>query len=267
MSNQLEGSTTRAILNLDNLEHSDASFLKGCLIGDGWLGLQRKKSVHLRIGHSDKQYEWLKWKAEKINSILGINKRVLGPYNVKDSKGGQHKHYLYCIDNHNLFSPWFDKWYESFPDKKTIKHITPDFLENLDLQALAILWCDDGSMWSGKRTKKQTLKSGKVNEYNYFYSSGLIATCSFSSDENILLSEWIESLTKVKPKIRKSKGYELLSFNQSDLRKFIPQIMDYVPSCMSYKVDLSKCYCNGKSPTSAERPNQISNELMGDDIV
>lgn len=234
-------------------------------MGDGWLGLQRKKSVHLRIGHSDKQYEWLKWKADKINSILGIEKRVLGPYNVKDSKGRQHKHYLYCVDNHALFSPWFDRWYEPRQKKKTRKKITPDFLEKMDLQALAILWCDDGSMWAGDRVRKTKLKSGIIKEYPYKYSSGSIATCSFTTEENKMIIDWIEGLTRVKPRIGTSRGYELLQFNQSDLREFIPQIADYVPSCMSYKVDLSKCYGNGKSPTSAEHPNQLT--LMGDDIV
>lgn len=264
MSNQLEGPTTRTVLNLDNLGQTETAFLKGCIFGDGWLGLQRKKFVHLRIGHSDKQYEWLKWKADKINSILGIEKRVLGPYNVKDSKGGQHKHYLYCVDNHKLFSPWFDKWYTENPKKKTIKRVTPDFLEGLDLQALAILWCDDGSLWHSKRYKKHTLKNDENREYEYVETGGSIATCSFTTEENLMIIDWIESLTGVKPKLTKSKQYEIIRFNKKELLEFIPQISDYVPSCMSYKTNLSTCNkSNGKSPTSAEHPNQLELKVDG----
>lgn len=256
MSNQLEGPTTRAILNLDNLEQSDQAFLKGCLMGDGWLGLQRHKSVHLRIGHSSKQYEWLKWKADRINSILKIEKRVLGPYNVKDSKGGCHQHYVYCVDNHSLFNPWFNRWYIANSSSKTIKTITSDYLEGMDLQALAILWCDDGSMWNCNRIKKHRLKSGEIQEYPYIETAGSIATCCFTEDENHLIAEWINKLTGIKPSLSYSKKYPLLRFSKSKLLDFIPQISEYVPSCMSYKIDLSKCLGNGKSPTSAKHPNQ-----------
>lgn len=228
-------------MNLDNLEQSDSSFLRGCLIGDGWLGLQRKKSVHLRIGHSSKQLEWLKWKANHLNRILNKNKSVLGPYQVSDGKGGIHQSYLYCVDDHSLFEPWFNRWYEKRENQKTLKKITPDFLDGLDLQALAILWCDDGSLWSSDRYKHHCLKSGEIKKYSYRETAGSIATCCFTKEENKLLANWIESLTNVRPLITTSKQYLLLKFCKSKLLEFIPQIKPFVPECMSYKVDFSQC--------------------------
>jgi hypothetical protein len=241
MSNQPEGPTTRPDFNLDNLEPSDSSFLRGCLIGDGWLGLQRKKSVHLRIGHSSKQLEWLKWKANHLNRILRKEKTVLGPYQTPDGKGKTHLSYLYCVDDHQLFKPWFDRWYQKRDNQKTLKIIDSDFLDGLDLQALAILWCDDGSLWHSQRHKKHTLKTGEVKNYPYLETAGSIATCSFTNQENILIAGWIQDLTGIKPKISKTKHYPILRFCKSKLIEFIPQIQPFVPECMKYKVDLSQC--------------------------
>jgi hypothetical protein len=242
MRNQSEGSTTRLNLDLDNLDPIDSSFLRGCLIGDGWLGLQRKKSVHLRIGHSAKQLEWLEWKASRINRILHKNRPVLGPYQTKDSNGNSHLSYLYCVDDHKLLSPWFNRWYAPQENQKTTKKITPDFLNGLDLQALAILWCDDGSLWHSNRVKNHRLKTGELKRYPYLETAGSIATCCFTNEENILLAGWIEGLTGVKPKISKTKNYLILRFCKSKLLDFIPQIEPFVPDCMSYKVDLSPCF-------------------------
>lgn len=241
MRNQPEGPTTRSDLNLDNLEPSDSSFLRGCLIGDGWLGLQRKRSVHLRIGHSAKQVEWLRWKANRLNQILNKERPILGPYQVLDSKGNSHQSYLYCVDDHHLFSPWFTRWYIFRENQKTRKTITSDFLSGLDLQALAVLWCDDGSLWHAKRHKKHVLKTGETKLYPYVETAGSIATCCFTLEENKLLAEWVESLTGVKPSISKSKQYLLLKFCKSKVIELIPQIKPFVPECMSYKVDLSQC--------------------------
>lgn len=242
MSNQPEGPTTRPNLNLDNLEPADSSFLRGCLIGDGWLGLQRKKSVHLRIGHSEKQLKFLQWKAERLNQILHKNRPILGPYQTKDSKGNKHQSYLYCIDDHKLFKPWFDRWYQPQENQKTVKVIDSKFLSGLDLQALAILWCDDGSLWHSRRQKYHRLKTGELKSYPYIETAGSIATCCFSNEENILIAHWIEKLTGVKPLLSRTKNYPLLRFCKSKLLEFVPQIQPFVPDCMRYKVDLSPCF-------------------------
>jgi len=242
MRNQPEGSTTRPDLNLDNLDPLESSFLRGCLIGDGWLGLQRNKFVYLRIGHSSKQLEWLKWKADKLNKILQKERCVLGPYKTKDSKGGNHLSYLYTVDDHKLFKTWFNRWYTPQQNQKTIKKIDFDFLYGLDLQALSILWCDDGSLWHSKRTKKHKLKSGQVKEYPYTETAGSIATCCFTYGENVLIADWIESLTAVRPLIGRDRKYYKLVFNKSKLLQFIPQIEKFVPDCMNYKVNLSQCF-------------------------
>jgi hypothetical protein len=229
-------------LNLDNLEPSKSAFLRGCLIGDGWLGLQRRKYVHLRIGHSVKQLDWLKWKAERINSILGTSRRVLGPYyqTSGDCSEKRYESYLYSVDDHETFSPWFDRWYRA-GDPKVVKTLDADFLEGLGLQELAVLWCDDGSIHSSERQAKHRLKDGTIRLYPYVEGKGSIATCCFTAEENALLIEWIESLTGVKFRLERSKGYARLGINKKALREFIPQIAEYVPDCMKQKVDLSHC--------------------------
>jgi len=245
MSNHLEGSTTRVNCTLDSLPSTDKAFLKACLFGDGWLGLQRNKYVHLRIGHSAKQYDWLKYKAEKINQILGKDRKILGPYYQTDGKQKDKKHesYLFCVDDHSLFSPWFDRWYEVPKTGRVIKHVTPDFLCDLSLPELAVLWCDDGSVSSSNRIKKHKLKDGSFAEYPYVEAAGQLALCSFSLEEHRLIQDWLYSITGIKWRLstRSKKRRATLSIGKQSLREFLPLIKPYVPDCMAYKVDFSHC--------------------------
>lgn len=229
-------------MTLDELDPRSHAFLRGCLLGDGWLGLQRKQFVHLRIGHCAAQLPYLQWKAARINKILGIQRRILGPYNQGSgsSKGKPYPSYLYCVDNHELFAPWFYRWYDA-SGPRVIKKVTPSLLEGLGLEALAVLWCDDGTIHSSNRQKQHRLQDGSVSLYPYVEARGAICTCSFSEQENRLLIDWIDALTGVKFKMHKSRGYPRLSIGKRALRQFIPQLAPYVPECMSRKVDLSHC--------------------------
>jgi len=245
MSNHLEGSTTRVDLELDSLPPEEKIFLKACLFGDGWLGLQRRRYVHLRIGHSKKQYNWLKYKADCINKILGKDRQILGPYYQSDGKTKEKKHvsYLFCVDDHHLFKPWFDRWYEVPVEGDVIKHVTPDFLSGMGLKELAILWCDDGSVTSSDRVKKHITKSGILREYPYVETQGQLALCSFTDEEQILIQQWLYSVTGLKWNIvkrRKDKRTTLV-IGKEKLRIFLPMITPYVPEYMFYKVDLSHC--------------------------
>lgn len=259
MSNRLEGSTTRADLELDSLPPKEKAFLKACIFGDGWLGLQRNAYTHLRIGHSAKQLNWLKYKAERINKILRKNRKILGPYWQSDGKTKEKKHpsYLFCIDDHHLFKPWFERWYEVPDQGDVMKHVTPDFLSGLGVRELAILWCDDGSVISSNRFTKYTTKDGKLKLYPYVEAKGQLALCSFTDKEQVLLQQWLYSVTGMHWNVNKrSKDKRTtLTIGKNKLREFLPMIAPYVPNCMSYKVDLSHCRIKqGKSPTSAEQP-------------
>jgi len=229
-------------LELDNLDAADQAFLKGCLIGDGWLGLQRRQYVHLRIGHCEAQLPWLQWKAERLNRILRRDRRILGPYVQGDgsSSGKKHISYLYSVDDHQLFKPWYDRWYEH-DGRRSRKKIDKAYLNGLDMQALAILWCDDGSIYSSNRVKKHRCKDGSIHEYPYVEARGTIALCSFTDHENQLIADWIYSLTGVRFSHYSSKGYPLLGIGKQALKEFIPQVDPYIPDCMKRKADLSHC--------------------------
>jgi len=261
--NALEGSTTRGDMVLDELPLEQQAFLRGCLLGDGWLGLQRSKYVHLRIGHSSAQLKWLEWKATRVNKILGKERRVLGPYmqSSGQTKEKCYESYLYVVDDHELFLPWFTRWYE-LAGPRPRKRLDQAFLDGLGLQELAILWCDDGSITSSERFTRHRLKSGKEQLYPYVEAKGCIAKCAFTEQENKLLAAWIESLTGVRFRLDRSSGYLRLGCNKKALREFIPQISPFVPDCMAYKVDLSHCRIKqGEAPTSARHP------IAGDEIV
>jgi hypothetical protein len=187
----------------------------------------------------------LTYKAERLNQILSKDRRILGPYKQSDgvSKDKKHDSYLYSIDDHKLFLPWFNRWYEVPSVGKVIKHVTPDFLSGLGLPELAVLWCDDGSVSSSDRVKKHRLKDGTLREYPYVEAQGQLALCSFNHEEHQLIREWLYSITGIRWRYspRSEENRATLNIGKRALRDFLPLIAPYVPSFMAYKVDFSHC--------------------------
>lgn len=241
MRNQLEGSTTSVDQVFSSLPPADLAFFLGCLLGDGWIGLQRKRFCHLRIGHSDKQQAYLQWKADNLNRIFGKDRRLLGPYTVGCGTGEQqYQHYLYCIDDHERLSPFFNLLYQQ-KDGKPKLVITDALLKCLTLESLAIYWCDDGSLWSSERTTKYRSKSGDTVLYPYIESRGSLATCRYEKHEVEMIRDWIRKLTGIELSISRQKCYLVLQANKTKLRSLLPMLVEFTPDCMKHKVDLSHC--------------------------
>ena len=124
------------------------------------------------------------------------------------------------------------------------KIISSDFLCGLGFRVLAILWCDDGSLFSSNRFTKHKFKDGGLKIYPYVEGKGTINLCESTYDELVLVADWVYSLTGVRFKIARSKGYPKLTANKKAMRIFLPQIAPYVPECMKYKVDMWHCRVN-----------------------
>ena len=203
--------------------------------------MQRNRFAHFRIGHSDRQQDYLQWKASRLNQIFGKDKKRLGPYEVGCGTGEQrYQHYLYCIDDHALFEPYLHALYAEQNGKRKLV-VTAELLGRLDLQALAVYWCDDGSLWSSERQKRYVDASGGTRLYPYVEGRGVLSTCRYSDAEVALIRDWVASLTGVTPVARKQRQYPVLSFSKGQLREFLPVIAPHVPECMNHKIDPSHC--------------------------
>lgn len=207
------------------LSDPDKAFLYGACFGDGTV----TKAGYLSIKHSIKQMPYLKWKVEKLCSILNCNFWIK-PYDAV-CKG---KKYPACM----WYSPVSDILKnirkELYIDNQ--KTLTQEFLSNLNLQSLAILHMDDGNLHI--RTRGMN-KNGDL----YIRERRIELSLYVSLDEALLLSDWIfdqtgAKLTAREPNKKSSPDSFNLRCEGFNARKFIQAIENFKIPSMEYKFAL-----------------------------
>lgn len=137
---------------------------------------------------------------------------------------------------------------ELYPDGA--KRITKNFLSNLDLQSLAILFMDDGNLHLRKRG---TNAKGEP----YVRERILEIALYVSAEEAELIQAWIKDITGAvltarEPMKKLSPGKYNLRCNGKSTRSFIQAIEEYKVPSMNYKFDLQYDFSSsrGKSQWS-----------------
>lgn len=194
--------------------------IRGSLLGDGSCSAYKYRANY-NTNHSYKQKDYVEYLYNKLHSICKTQPRV--------SKNGGWGSYNYG------FSSLSTKKIKSIYDelyKNGIKNVTKSYLDTLDVQALAIWFCDDGSY------------------------DGTLSTHGFSKQENILISEYFKDKwtlnTEVKECIKSDKTLYYIRFVKNSRIKFFNLIADYVPECMKYKIGIGTY--NNEIP---ELPNKL----------
>lgn len=224
----LEGSTTTFVMVLDQEEH----FLLSCLLGDGWLSKQHNANYVIGICHSASQLSWLEWKAERIANITGSKASIRSREWI--TKGVKYTGYEY-IAGCSKFSHLHDLLY-----KNNVKTFSKSVLRLLGPEAVAIFWCDDGCVHKRIRNRKD--RPNPTIELQ-----GCLALYE-PRDQVENVSEWLLNLFSIstwqvyhKP----SNSYQI-RLGGNALRTMKRHIDQYIPDCMSWKIDLSL-------PSQAER--------------
>lgn len=206
------------------MDRNDRAILVAMSIGDGYIKPGNKKkstSAELRVKHSENQKGYLEWKAEEIKRILG------GTCNIKSERvklKGSDKVYqqFRFLKSHKYFNQ-IRKWL--YQDGKKI--ITPQVLDMLNPQGLAIWFMDDGCQACNRN------KNGNVSS---IWSTLAIQTSAEHAQEiaeHFLMNydiRWV-----VFPSVRQ---YALRA-NTENSHKLSELISPYLVPCMRYKIRYS----------------------------
>lgn len=115
--------------------------------------------------------------------------------------------------------PIFNYYYNLFY-KNGKKVITKEILDKLKPLGIAVWHCDDGHL---------DLLKGEI----------VLGTYT-SYEENFVIKQWFKERFGIDAKIRKRNNCYVIIFNPENTKKFISLIKDYVPRCMSYKINYNE---------------------------
>ena len=216
----------RKKFNQINLSMSTKQILLGSLLGDGSLKIAKNyKNARFCERHSIVQEEYLRWKFNQLNpelkGLLSIQKPEKSSYSKKAKISYQSATNEKLTILHHL---------THIQNKKVIKR---SWLNNLNALALAIWWCDDGSL-------------------NVLKRQGVFCTDGFSYKQQLILIrylevDWgirckiIENPVKNKMKQIVRTDYRLRFVNFQHLQAFFRIILPYIPvPSMLFKIMI--CY-------------------------
>lgn len=242
---------------------TDSQFFKSVCIGDGCLSLKKRKRksdgvesswVYFQVAHCLRQTPWLVNKAETFSSFLGRRPVIYGPYKHKLPDGKYTLQYRYAVSADLQLRPIYESLYLAGNKK-----VTEDFLQDLNCEALAILWQDDG---------------GVYEENGYFH--GVLSLNYESVFDVQIVIDWITKLTDARGTIRRDhNGRFSIRYSFSALQKLLPAIKNFVIPELAYKVclDVSKRRLASlpklvlEDDKVARVPDTLLKYLKGDDIV
>lgn len=198
---------------IKKLNERQTQFTLGTLLGDGtlWLG-KRSKNARMKIQHSGKDMEYIKFKRDLLNDfVTGLIRK--DTHNNKKVNKTYHSYY-FVTKTH----PEFTKFYRQFY-KDCKKILTKSVLQQLSPFGLAIWIMDDGHY-------------NKKGKYMDIYSM------SFTEEENQVIIEWFKERFGIKPSINFHKQCQktYLRFNQEDTKKLIKIIKPHVIESMKRKI-------------------------------
>jgi len=199
--------------------------LVGTLLGDGNLHVNKHgRNPYLGWGHGPNQRDYLVWKAKQFGKLF--NKNEPSVYVDKDGD------VLYQLSSrcHPLLTGYYDLFY-SRPDSECTKHIhkkriTPEILDRVTDQALAIWWCDDGSVERNSRRSSGSRDAIKI------YLGGMAG-----SDYELVESWFCDRGYRTTRNSWMTDGNKVvLRFSVDSTETLMEKILPYIPVCMYPKV-------------------------------
>lgn len=222
MTNKQFTPPERKQFNTIDLSMSTKQILLGSLLGDGSLKIAKNyKNARFCERHSLVQQEYLNWKFTKLQPEL---KGTICKSNAEKTSFSKHGKLLYQSSTHESLT-----LLHHLTHVKNRKVIKRRMLNHLYPLALAVWWCDDGSL-------------------NTVTRQGVFCTDSFTYKEHLLLARYLQVDWKLETVIipnpvKNQKGekirndYRLRFANFANLQKFLRIILPWIPvPSMLYKV-------------------------------
>lgn len=203
------------------------SVVIGSLLGDGHLRLApHSKNALLEITHCEKQRDYLKWVHDLLRPFsrpIKLKAEAHTHY-IGDTKINSTTSYRFWTIAHPDITNIFKKYY-----RDGIKGVEESIIDKVDLLAMAIWMCDDGTI---RRRKGQP-------------DSCSIATHSFTYKEHLVLVKVVRKFFNGTIKIYKIdkvyKGetrsyYTLYMLGKKHVNDFLDMIKLVLPECIHYKL-------------------------------
>ena len=196
------------------------SVLYGSLLGDANLSIQKNgTNACLRMEHSIKQAEWLRWKFEIFKPWINADKPSL--YMDRKLKDG----IFPSIKFTSVATPLFTKAYNIFYNDK-VKVVNKAILDKVDALALAVWFQDDGSFSYSESNNQSQLKLA-TNNFNR-YEQDMI--CAYFH------SKWNIDTYVCSDRTSTNETYHL-RFKPKSHSSFVEIIRPFVISSLEYKLD------------------------------
>jgi hypothetical protein len=202
------------------MNREQKNLLIAFVLGDGHLHKHGvSNSVSLVLKHSTKQEEYIKHKADIVNSICGGYQSSL----TYSTSGCNNNYKAVSYSKANKYFRVLRKFiYKN--NKKTF----PDaIIKRLGKKEFAYLWMDDGSITAKRRNGNIVGWIGFLHVYE-------------DKDTCERLANQIDAVFGVKPLLRFDRTAYRLEFNTTKLRILLPQIEPYVIESLKYKVIMKR---------------------------
>lgn len=225
---------------MPDLSPQDFEFVLGTGIGDGSFGLANTlsggkiyKYPRISITHGINQFQYLEWKADRLNTIFSRSTKLKRVYK-KESRKGWKDFEGYCYRFvHSRLLPFYELFYCGQQKEKII---TSKCLNYLGPASIGLLYMDDGSGGLYLEKNNRKLKSG-WKTYEYIVPRIEFATNGYDTNSVNLLAKWITHVSGCQTGFKKKSNR--IRIVQQDCYKFRDFIAAYVPvDCMQYKLDL-----------------------------
>lgn len=203
------------------MNRKNKAILIGMAIGDGYISSRKSKKYNytqnsISFIHSEKQKEFIEYKAEKLHSIFGGKcPNINFFYNNGYPAYRMIKTHKYLRIIYKLMYPSGKKYIS----RKCLEYLTPE--------AIAIWYMDDGNLAKKKR-------NGKIHAYELYLNT-------FVTDEehDAIISYFKEKWDVSFSKVKNNGGYRLRC-GTIEAKKFIKIIERFIIPSMQYKIDISK---------------------------
>jgi recombination protein RecA len=219
------------------MEKRKKALLVALVLGDGYIRKDhRSNTCSLKLCHSEKQKEYLEYKARLLQSLLGGKEVIVNRYVHKWPDGKSFVQYR-CERADNYFRILRNMMYPNKYSQEVLRCLTPE--------ALAIWYMDDGSIVANNRWSDGSVRSARTQIHTCTTQEIAQDICDY------FLKTWGIKFTTYKD----GKGtYSIRCFHKEG-RKFHELIHPFITPSMQYK---QRFYY----PTSAQ---PLDNK--GDDIV
>ena len=191
------------------LTKKDKKFLNALAIGDGHIR-QRGNSFAICIKHSDRQKDYLEFKAKRLSDIL---KREVNVRKFNNSGYG-----AYGIEVTIPYMKFVRKWLY----RNGLKRLNISFLRRLSDEGVAIWYMDDGSLIRKKR-------NGKIHA-----SELILSICCTEKEANDCIL-FFKGKYDVYFSLKRNKGLFSIRCGTKNAHKLLDRIEKYIIPSMKYK--------------------------------